>query len=254
MPAFIALVSLTGILMAGCSHDPSDTLTAPAEGTCRVLAIADLSARTNNSSAVDCSQPHTAQTIKVATFPTTVGSDYHADPVGAFAYQTCTEAFAASLGAADSVAPRAQLSWAWFGPTDDAWRRGARWFRCDAVGAPPDQSSMADIPADLTNLLAGFPPDHWLTCATGSAFTSRVNVACDQPHTWRAVTAVKLGQPKDPYPGDHISAVRAHNYCSDAVGAYLNYANTYEFGYTTFHRAEWKAGNRRAVCWAKTTK
>ena len=38
------------------------------------------------------------------------------------------------------------------------------------------------------------------------------------------------------------------------VGAWMNYPVDYEFGYTTFHEAEWKAGNRRSVCWARTTK
>jgi hypothetical protein len=26
----------------------------------------------------------------------------------------------------------------------------------------------------------------------------------------------------------------------------------YDYGYTWFHQAEWKAGNRRSICWAKT--
>ena len=32
----------------------------------------------------------------------------------------------------------------------------------------------------------------------------------------------------------------------------MNYPVDYEFGYTWFHEAEWKAGNRRSVCWART--
>ena len=43
------------------------------------------------------------------------------------------------------------------------------------------------------------------------------------------------------------------DYCSDSVGAWLDYPPEYEFGYTWFHEAEWKAGNRRSVCWAKTS-
>ena len=31
-----------------------------------------------------------------------------------------------------------------------------------------------------------------------------------------------------------------------------NYPVDYDFGYTWFHEAEWEAGNRRSVCWAKT--
>lgn len=246
-------LTASALLLSGCGANPSDTLTPPENGLCRVLSIADLSARTNNSSPVDCTSPHTAQTILVSTFPASVGTNYQADAVGAYAYRTCGPTFETYLGATDSSVMRVQLSWAWFGPTQDAWNRGARWFRCDAVGAPPNQSSMTDIPSKLQNLLIGFPPDQWLTCATGNTFAGRVDVPCSQQHTWRAVTAVKLGQPNDPYPGDHMSEIRANNYCSDAIGAYFNYSSTYEFGYTVFHAAEWKAGNRRAVCWAKTT-
>lgn len=248
----LALAMLTAL--SGCSTNPSDTLKAPANGVCRVLAPADLTARVNDGAPVPCSTPHTAQTFAVARFPASVGVDYQSAKVGGYAYRLCAPAFESYLGATDSLVLRVQLSWAWFGPTPDAWKRGARWFRCDVVGAPPAQSSVTDIPENVRDLLVGFPPDQWLTCATGAVFSARTEVSCAQPHTWRAVTAIKLGQPNDPYPGDHLSEIRANTYCSDAIAAYFNYANTYEFGYTVFHEAEWRAGNRRAVCWAKTTK
>jgi len=251
--AALAVALPVFVLASACGAKPSDSLNAPANAFCRVLTVADLSARTNDSVVVPCDTPHTDQTIKVATFPASVGTDYQANAVGAYAYRTCAPAFETYLGATDSLVLRIQLSWAWFGPSADAWKRGARWFRCDVVGTPPDQSSMTNIPEGLQNLLIGFPPDRWLTCATGPVFSTRTEVSCAQPHSWRAVTAIKLGQPNDPYPGDHLSEIRAKNYCSDAIAAYFSYANTYEYGYTVFHAAEWKAGNRRAVCWAKTT-
>ena len=46
--------------------------------------------------------------------------------------------------------------------------------------------------------------------------------------------------------------VRSRDFCSDSVGAWMNYPVDYEFGYTWFHEAEWQAGNRRSVCWSKT--
>ncbi len=77
-------------------------------------------------------------------------------------------------------------------------------------------------------------------------------VPCTEKHDWRAVTAIKLGKPSDPYPGDRLVQVKTRDYCSDWVGAWMNYPVGYEFGYTWFHEAEWRAGNRRSVCWAKT--
>ena len=57
---------------------------------------------------------------------------------------------------------------------------------------------------------------------------------------------------EDPYPGDRLSQVRSRDFCSDSVGAWMNYPVDYEFGYTWFHEGEWRAGNRRSICWAKT--
>ena len=45
---------------------------------------------------------------------------------------------------------------------------------------------------------------------------------------------------------------RSHDRCADAVGARLNHTPDYEYGYTYSHKAEWLAGNRRAICWART--
>jgi len=49
-----------------------------------------------------------------------------------------------------------------------------------------------------------------------------------------------------------VVEVRTRDYCSDSVGAWMNYPVDYDFGYTYFHQAEWQAGNRRSICWAKT--
>ena len=43
------------------------------------------------------------------------------------------------------------------------------------------------------------------------------------------------------------------DYCSKSVGAWLGYPVDYDYGYTWFHEPEWDAGNRRSVCWAKTS-
>ena len=43
------------------------------------------------------------------------------------------------------------------------------------------------------------------------------------------------------------------DYCSKSVGAWLGYPVDYDYGYTWFHEPEWIAGNRRSVCWAKTS-
>ncbi|MEZ5193739.1 MAG: hypothetical protein R2734_15400 [Nocardioides sp.] len=66
------------------------------------------------------------------------------------------------------------------------------------------------------------------------------------------MTTIKLGEPGDPYPGGRVVEVRTRDFCSTSVGVWLNYPVDYDFAYTWFHEAEWKAGNRRSVCWART--
>ena len=79
-----------------------------------------------------------------------------------------------------------------------------------------------------------------------------MKVPCTEPHQWRAVTTISLGGANDDYPGDRLVEVKTRDFCSDSVGAWLSYPVDYDFGYTWFHQAEWDAGNRRSVCWAKT--
>lgn len=109
-----------------------------------------------------------------------------------------------------------------------------------------------NLPETAKGLLMGIPADQWMTCVDGPTVSGSVKIACTEPHTWRAVTTIKLGEPEDPYPGDRLVEVQSRDFCSDSVGAWLNYPIDYDFGYTFFHEAEWQAGNRRSICWALT--
>ena len=93
-----------------------------------------------------------------------------------------------------------------------------------------------------------------MTCANGETVAESEKVPCTEPHNWRAVTTIKVGPDEDPYPGDALVEARTRDFCSDSVGAWMNYPVDYDFGYTYFREAEWKAGNRRSICWAATDK
>jgi hypothetical protein len=183
-----------------------------------------------------------------------VGSGYRSRTAVAHVYAACRKAYLAELDIDDALALRVDLSWAWFGPSRKGWEAGARWFRCDIVGGADGATRLRPLPDRLRTLFHGLPPDAWMRCRSGDDFTRAAAVPCSAPHTWRAVSAIKLGDPGDAYPGDHFSEGRARDYCADAVIAWLDYPPTYAYGYTTFHRAEWEAGNRRALCWAGTTR
>lgn len=254
----LVLLSCTvvvGSLLAACGGKPgpSDRVTSPRLGSCRDLTAADLDERTNDDAPVTCSARHTAQTFAVGTLPARTGTKYDDPRHGRLVYARCSEAFRRYLGADDSLALRIQLSWAWFRPSEAGWKKGARWYRCDVVGGPEDAEVLKPLPKQLRGLLAkAGPAERWMTCSRGSTLATGTKVPCSKPHDWRAVTAVKVGLPDEEYPGDPVVRARSRERCSDWVGAWSGYAPNYDFAYTWYHEAEWEAGNRRSVCWART--
>jgi hypothetical protein len=248
---------LMGLLLTACAaplkpETVADKTTPPALGACYRLTPEDTDRASNVSAPVACTEPHTSQTFAVGSLPAATGKSYESDAHGTWIFSTCERAFEKFLGVDESLAMRIQLSWAWFRPSERGWDKGARWYRCDVVGGPADAERYADLPTTAKGLFQARPPEQWLTCALGETVLKSKKLPCAQKHNWRAVTSIKLGEPKDPYPGDRLSEVRSRDFCSDSVGAWMNYPVEYEFGYTWFHEAEWQAGNRRAICWAKT--
>lgn len=249
------LLTACGPSPQGGEADPDqvDSVEVPELGACRRLSPEDVAMPSNASRTVPCSERHTAQTFAVGQLPEEL-DDVAYDDKGqaAFAYDTCSAAFATFLGADESLVMRTVVSWAWFRPSEKAWDDGARWYRCDVVGGGEQSASYVDLPESAEGLLLGRPDDRWLVCVAGPTVTDSLKIPCTQDHDWRAVTTIKVGEPEDSYPGDRVVEVTTRDYCSDSVGAWLNYPVDYDFGYTWFHEAEWLAGNRRSVCWART--
>ena len=251
----VAVVVLAAVLaLGGCGDDPAPTDEKPPElGACRQLTPDDVEKPSNTADPVACTTPHTAETYAVGQLPDTFkDAAYDDKDLGAWAYRKCSGAFIDFLGADESLVMRTVVSWAWFRPSEDAWKNGARWYRCDVVGGGEQSREYVALPTTAKGLLLGRPQDRWMVCADGPTVAGSVKVPCTDPHQWRAVTTISLGEDKDKYPGDRLVEVTTRDYCSKSVGAWLNYPVDYDFGYTWFHQAEWDAGNRRSVCWAKT--
>jgi len=259
----VLLLVATLLAFAGCSSgeaqgdntDPAqvDAVEAPELGVCRLLTPDDVAQPSNATRTVDCADRHTAQTYAVGQLPDSFDdAGYDDAEVGAWAYGACSKKFMGFLGADESLVMRTVVSWAWFRPSTKAWDDGARWYRCDVVGGGDQTKAYVDLPETAEGLMLGKTDDDWMVCASGPTVTGSVKVPCSQKHDWRAVTTIKLGEPGDAYPGDRLVQVKTRDFCSDSVGAWLGYPVNFDVGFTWFHEAEWTAGNRRSVCWART--
>lgn len=256
----LLLAALLGVLACtACGASGGDptaaaqTTATPKQGLCRNLSAAAVASPTDDTPAVDCADPHDAQSYDTGTLPRRFDSASYDDPaVADWAYDRCTSGLERFVGADESLVMRSILTWVWFRPTEAAWSAGSRWYRCDVVGGQPP--SFVDLPTSVHDLLRGSAvDDQWLVCAKGDTFDGAQRVPCSQPHDWRAVTTIKVGEPADAYPGDAAVKAKTDQYCRGSVSAYLGYPADYDYAYTWFGSEEWQAGNRRSVCWAKTT-
>lgn len=254
--SLLLVLTACGQISGTSDQGDLDSVDAPALGACRELTPADISQPQNATETVECSKPHTAETFFVGNFPEKVSRGVGVDDrkLGAYVYKTCTERFQTFLDGDESTVMRSVLTWAWFRPSETAWEKGARWFRCDVVGGTESSEELRTLPKTTEHLLLKGPKDEWMTCANGETVAESEKVACSEPHNWRAVTTIKVGRQEDPYPGDRLVEIRTRDFCSDSVGAWMNYPVDYDFGYTYFRKAEWAGGNRRSICWAKTNK
>ncbi|WP_239459854.1 septum formation family protein [Nocardioides daejeonensis] len=263
LAAMLGVATLV-LLASGCGGDESDTRVdpdlvdsteVPDNGLCRMLTPDDVAQPTNATRTVDCAEKHTAETYATGELPGRFAeADYDDPELSAYAYETCSAAFEEFLGADESLVMRSVLSWAWFRPSEKAWDDGARWYRCDVVGGGEQSKEYVALPKTAKGLMLGKPKDDWMVCADGPSVAGSVKVPCSRPHTWRAVTTIKVGADSDPYPGDRLVEVKSRDFCSRSVGGWLGYPDDYDFAYTWFHQAEWDAGNRRSICWARTRK
>lgn len=268
------LLAVASFALAGCGAgsdvpkgaDPKqvDSTAVPETGKCRNLTHEDVAKATNASRIVPCSDPHNAETYAAGNLPAEFKDAEASDAkVSDWGFDNCRKLLEKHVGADQSVLMRSMLTAVYFGPSKNAWADGARWYRCDLVGGGQQGADYVDLPTVTKNLLKEGPSynpykpdpdkDRWMVCAKGTKVSS-AKVPCSEAHKMRAVAAIKLGEDDTPFPGEAKSKATAKKYCSGWVKAYLGYVDDYDYGYTWFGEDEWKAGNRRAICWAVTDK
>lgn len=246
-----SLAACGGQASSGAARD--DATAPPTTGGCRNLTRAAMTTPSDATRRVDCSEPHNSETFASGTLPARFKeADYRDPALDLWAYDACTDGLKSHLGATDSILMRSLFTWVWFRPSESAWDKGARWWRCDVLAGGDHGQHYLDLPTVTARLLAGSPDDHWMACARGEDVNAGAKVPCSQTHGWRAVTTIKVGEAADRWPGEKAIQAKTRQFCSSSVAAWLGYPTDYNYAYTWFGEPEWKAGNRRSVCWAKT--
>lgn len=248
----VLLALSIGLTLTGCGllGDPG---AVPQPGECRLLTPAAVKQVGDDTRTVPCEDRHTAETFAVGTVPDRIEAEQPDDAaLAAHVVDVCEQRFRRHVGGDESMVMRSTVTWSWFRPSDEAWDDGARWWRCDVVGGGEESTRLLDLPESTKGLLLGRPDDRWLACVDGPSVDAAPKIPCSRDHTWRAATTIVLGDDTAPYPGDDVVLARTRDFCSDSVGAWLGYPVSYDYAYTYFHEAEWQAGNRRSICWART--
>ena len=121
----------------------------------------------------------------------------------------CEAAFSRFIGGDPARRALSRLSVTYFLPPQKYYDRGADWVRCDVVAL-----QSADALAPLPQPLQGFLDDSralqdYGVCSAGQpGATTSALVICGQPHTFRALTALRLGTTTSRYPGKAVVGTR----------------------------------------------
>lgn len=269
------------VLLAGCTlpkqaatHDaatepdstaptkpkPSPSTTPPPPDpdteTCRELRFGDVGRYANDTPTTSCDKRHTGFTFEVTELPPDIAFDgvqIKNDAIQQAAGRSCRQAFEDYVGGDAATRARVRLTVTYFLPSQAEYDAGARWVRCDII-ALQGERILAELPATLEGFLDDDDAinDYGL-CSTGQpgAADSKM-VACEQPHSYRAVVALRLGAMDDSYPGETTTSIQGKQRCEDLIVKLLDTDSSFTYSWTFPTPQDWRAGQRFGYCWNKT--
>lgn len=249
--------SLSGPTTTSVTTPPPNP--APAAGACRRLTYGAISRYSNAAPTAACTAPHTAYTFAVRRLPATVdvvGVSIGNKSVQQAASQGCRDAYTTFIGGDPARRALSRLSVTYFLPMQLQFNRGAHWVRCDVV-ALATPNSLAELPdGDLGGFLdKPAALQQYGVCSAGPpGETSSVLVMCAEDHTYRALTALRLGTDTARYPGESVTRTKGQQRCADYIADELGSAGGYTYGWTYPTVADWATGQRFGYCWNKTTR
>ncbi|WP_045744064.1 MULTISPECIES: septum formation family protein [Actinoplanes] len=250
---FVAAAVLSLLVTAGCGSaaDLDGDLTddwglmaaaigfQPVSLTCHSSGFAGAGPRASYEE-VDCNTRHRTETVHVGEY-TAPAAQAPAPPTGdsagaRAAYRTCDAETTEYVGGPWRTARL------WIGvtnPSPEAWRGGARWFRCEVVelDSVEDDGGQVQRAGSLRHSLVGGSSELLLTCYAvalnnAGAIAAMPPASCAQPHNgefvglWDAsVNAV--------YPRTDTTWAEFHDGCRGMVAAYVGVPNDGDLQYRT---------------------
>ena len=138
-------------------------------------------------------------------------------------------------------------------PTADDLEAGARWWRCDTY-ATEREGRLAPLTSSTEDVLAGDDADQWATCVQGALGTGQRQVMCREQHDWRAISAHRLGESADEFPGSDEIGDEIRRTCQADVRAYVDDPlDGFDYGWLRPTGPDWREGQRFALCFTKTS-
>jgi Septum formation len=224
----------------------------PHESDCHALSAEQVRQPHDTKDPVRCRDDHTTQTYYVGTFDLSIISDRSPSTadIAEFVTPRCDRKFNRWIGGDRVTRILSRVHPVWFVPDARDIKLGARWFRCDVVVSASD-SRLAPLPRNTEGMLdSDSALNRYGLCSRGSPERPHAKiVACSQPHTWQAFTALGFGSHgSDRFP-DRDQRREARQRCIDQAREEQDFPLEWTYGWQAPTRNEWAAGMRWGVCW-----
>jgi hypothetical protein len=237
----LTALATTGPAQAGEQHRATGPFHgAPKVGTCSIMIAKQGTAAVDRSTAVACTEAHTAQVAGVVKLPARLDwSTASTTALFRVVAGTCAPKVQALLGRTTAVGDSSAYSYVWFSPTKAQRAHGARWLSCSVVLRRA--TSLAHLPTSTSPFLPkGKLPGNVARCLTRTAMST----PCRSAHLWRATgTFTVAGK----YPGAKALNKKATRSC-------LSRVHSPAYRWTYKDKITWNVGSDHVVvCYSNTT-
>ncbi len=240
---------------AAPTKDPEPEAPEPEVGDCRELGWDDTGGALTEAGAdpVPCTRAHSAQTFATGQLAPDLDPQVDPDAVAEAVSRECRGALVGWLGGGEDAYELSMFAYVVAVPTETDLEAGARWWRCDTYATHRD-GELAALPRTTEQLLDGEQAERWATCVEGELGPGQEQVLCRAAHDWRAISAHRLGDRADEYPGQAEVRDETQTTCQDEVRAFVgDPLESFDYGWLLPTEADWEQGQRFVLCFADTS-